>query len=63
MVATGALMVPNCHHMVPDAPYMISDSLYIVPDNRYMIPDPYMVFEMGLLFHLRLLILLKLDVD
>ena len=40
--------------MVPDAPYMVSDSLYIVPDNPYIIPNPYntyMVFEMGLLFH------------
>ena len=37
--------------MVPDASYLVSDSLYIVLDNPYMIPNPYMVFEMGLLFH------------
>ena len=49
--------------MVPDAPYMVSDNLYIVPDNPYMIPNPYMVFEMGLLFHFCLLVYLKLDVD
>ena len=56
-------MVPTWALMVADAPYMVSDSLYIVPDNPYMIPNPYMVFEIGLLFHFCLLLLLKLDVD